>query len=329
VRRGVRRGGILPLLLLAPGCGGLPLLVGGGPCTLEEPVSALPLELPESSGLAAAERRVPGTGVPGTGAQGAGGTGPGGIGPGAWGPILWSHNDSGWDPVLFRLGPGGELEGTVRVVGARNVDWEAMAAGPCPEGRCLYIADTGDNLLRRTDPAIYRVTEPGPRDTVTAPATRFPVRLPDGPRDIEAMALLADGHALLITKGWGTPIEVLRTPEPVTGPAWREPLVLERVQTLDGERRLPRMVTGAAATPDGGLIAVRTYESLRFFRPGEGGRLDQVPGSWVNLRPLREPQGEAVAFLSGNRIALTSEAGPWGRLGQLSVLTCRIPGYDW
>ncbi|MEX2532325.1 MAG: hypothetical protein WD960_16275 [Gemmatimonadota bacterium] len=298
----MRRGGILPLLLLAQGCG-LPLLMGGGPCTLDGPVAALPGELRESSGLVAAGR----FGAPG----------------------LWSHNDSGWEPVLFRLGAEGGLEGTVEVTGARNVDWEAMAAGPCPEGRCLYIADTGDNLLRRSDLAIYRVPEPAGGVRATAPAVRFPLRLPDGPRDIEAMTLLSDGRALLVSKGWRTPVEVFRTPQSLTAEGWDEPLTLEKVQTFEGEGRLPRMVTGAGSTAAGDLLALRTYEWLRFFRVAEDGRVDAVPGGWANLRPLREPQGEAVAFLPGNRIALTSEAGPGGEVGQLSLLSCRIPGHAW
>jgi hypothetical protein len=249
--------------------------------------------------------------------------------------VFWTHNDSGWDARLFAVDTSGRLVATLQVTGARNRDWEDLAAGRCaPESdrRCLYIADTGDNLQRREDPAIYRVPEPEPVDGATEPADRIPLRLPHGPRDMEALALLADGTALLITKGRGHPVEVYRTEEPIIG--WQptsgdgaqerpEPLGLERIQTLTARPPLlPRMVTGAAATAAGDLVAVRTYETLRFYRPRASGRLEPVPGGWVNLRPLRERQGEAVAFLDGSRLVLTSEAGPGGERGQISVLRC-------
>ena len=98
--------------------------------------------------------------------------------------------------------------------GAENVDWEEIAALPCPDGSpCLLIADTGDNLERRDDPALYRIREPaldpartrpapGPRDEgvpvlEAGPAERFPLRLPDGPRDVEAVLLLPGGRVVL------------------------------------------------------------------------------------------------------------------------------------
>lgn len=257
----------------------------------------------------------------------------------AWGrdDAFWTHNDSGWDPELFAVDLEGRLLARVSVTGARNVDWEELSAGPCGDGtgRCLYIADTGDNLRRRSDLAFYRVPEPAPGDTATALAERIPLELPHGPRDLEAVALLPDGRALLISKGWDHPVEVYRTTRPLWGPAAGAPteanapppVTLERIQTLTARPPfLPRMVTGAATSPDGALVAVRTYETLRFYRPQPDGRLDPLPGGWVNLRPLREPQGEAVAFLSGGRLVLTSEAGPVGTRGQIAVLRC---GLDW
>lgn len=184
------------------------LVVGGcaqgegarGACERPERLGWMPDELLESSGLAAS-RRYPG--------------------------VLWSHNDSGHDPVVFAIDTTGQLLGRVRVSGARNVDWEDMELAPCAatgddggggqrSGKdCLYIADTGDNRLRRDDAAIYRVPEPAPGDTVTAPAERFPVRFPDGPRDVEALYILPGGTVHLVSKGRGHPIAIYRYPPPL------------------------------------------------------------------------------------------------------------------
>ncbi len=281
-------------------------------CIEASPAHPLPPELAESSGIVQgdpSDHRSP--------------------------PFFWSHNDSGHPPELFAIDAQGELLGITRVAGARNVDWEELSAGPCPAGRagdsgdpsrpghtdrCLYIADVGDNLEQRTDPAIYRIPEPRPGDTVSAPAERFALELPDGPRDIEAVYLLPGERLFLITKGRNHPVEIYRVP-PLTSPD--RPLRVTRIQTLTpGPPSLPRLVTGASASEDGRWVAIRTYETLEFFTPSEEGTLAPTPQGRLNLRPLREPQGEAVAILDGGHVVLTSEAGPGLELGMMQFLHC-------
>src|SRR2546427_1152391 len=57
--------------------------------------------------------------------------------------ILWTHNDSGDGPYLYATDLHGTDRGVVKVTGARNVDWEDIARGPCPgQARvadCIYI----------------------------------------------------------------------------------------------------------------------------------------------------------------------------------------------
>jgi hypothetical protein len=78
--------------------------------------------------------------------------------------IVWTHNDSGDGPYLYATDLHGNDRGAIRVSGAAAVDWEDMALAPCPSGRgeCVYLADTGDNLERRTSVTIYAVAEPDP-----------------------------------------------------------------------------------------------------------------------------------------------------------------------
>ncbi len=267
----------------------------GAVCTLAAPGAPLPEAVRESSGIA-----------PVSGSD----------------HLFWTHNDSGGAPELFVVDLEGREGGRVRVPGASNRDWEDLATGTCPEGgRCLYIADTGDNRETRRDPAIYRIPEPLPEDSVSAPARRFALRFPHGARDVEALYLLPQETLFLVTKGRNHPVEVYRVP-PLEG---EEPLVPELIQVLtDGPVLLPRMVTGAGATPDGALVVIRTYEAMVFHRPGADGRLSPIPGGFVNLRPLREMQGEAVAWAGGNRWVLTSEGGPGISRGAIHLLECPL-----
>ena len=78
--------------------------------------------------------------------------------------LLWTHNDSGDDAYVYATDLAGTDRGTVRIRGAKNVDWEDITLAACPtqQATCLYIADTGDNNNRRKSVVVYAVPEPAP-----------------------------------------------------------------------------------------------------------------------------------------------------------------------
>jgi hypothetical protein len=247
--------------------------------------------------------------------------------------VIWTHNDGGHDAALFAVGPDGRLVGRVSLTGVINRDWEDMETAPCAGGTCLYLADTGDNAHRRRSVAIYRLPEPDPAASAAEGAEVLLGRFPAGPRDVEAIFVLPGEGIHLVTKGSRDPVEVYRFPtgspfsavDQVGGTAAGAVPVLELVQVLDGSRRsLPRQVTGASASPSGDHVVLRTYETLEFFHARDG-ILVPTAGGPVNLRPLRESQGEGVGWGFEKRIALTSEAGPFGGVGSIALLECRVP----
>ena len=240
------------------------------------------------------------------------------------GDALWTHNDSG-EPVLHLVGMDGAARGPVRVAGAAVTDWEDVAAGPCPGGgRCLYVADIGDNQASRARITIYRVPEPADGDAQTRPAEALTAEYPDGPHDAEAMFVLPDGAVYVVTKGETGPIAVYRLPRTARPGT---PTRLERVAELraGGVPRRER-ITGASASRDGHWFVLRTLDALRFYRAGElaTGRLGQ-PLTY-DLRPLQEAQGEGVDVSAGGVIYLSSEGGKKEDPATLSRLTCTLPG---
>src|SRR5690606_31958045 len=74
--------------------------------------------------------------------------------------LFWTHNDSRSEPILYAITPDGELRAAITIKKAEARDWEALSSGPCPEGWCLYIGDTGDNRRRRDVVTVYRIAEP-------------------------------------------------------------------------------------------------------------------------------------------------------------------------
>lgn len=231
--------------------------------------------------------------------------------------LFWTHNDSGDDPVLYAIGEGGRLAGSVRVDGAEARDWEDIESADCPgTGEpCLYVADTGDNDAQRDRITIYVAPEPGPGATsVTASAIHL--RYPEGPRDAEGLFII-DGRIHLVTKGREGPIRLYRVPD---GAAAGSTATLEPVAEV-----APRpgtsadYVTAATATPDGSWVAIRTYRELLVLEAAPLVAGSPGPARRYDLAPLSEVQGEAVAMDDDGGVWLTSEGGggappAWSRL---------------
>lgn len=240
--------------------------------------------------------------------------------------ILWTHNDSGDGPFVYATDTAGADYGALRVAGAAAIDWEDMALGPCPSGRdsCLYFADTGDNGERRASVTVYAVPEPappaGPADSLrsTAPAAVLELVYPGGPADVEAIYVTRDGALYLVTKGRARGIRLLRA----SRGAWASgaAVAAELVQTLpiEPDPFSGRWVTGAAVSPDGTRVVVRTYSELYVFTPAPDGTLSAPTVCWLGRL---EAQGEAVAFLDATTLVLTSEA-PRDKPGTIHLARC-------
>jgi len=229
--------------------------------------------------------------------------------------VYWTLNDSGDGPVLYATDSAGRDLGRVTVSDATNVDWEDLSAGPCPRSpaRCLYVGDIGDNSARRRAITVYAVPEPAPplhaRDTLRTATAEAVLEYvyPDRPHDAEALAVLPGGRFFLVTKDLFGSARLYEGSVRSAG----------RLDTLRFLGTLPiptralsgRLVTGAAATPDGRLLVVRTYVSLHFFDLAEGGAPVPIGPADGILIPVVETQGEAVAFAEPGLLVLTSEAG--------------------
>jgi hypothetical protein len=235
--------------------------------------------------------------------------------------VFWTHGDSGQPPELYAVGPTGQLLGRVRLTGATNRDWEDMAIGPCPGGSCVYVGDIGNNRAAGVDLVLYRAPLPSPGDGETRPAEAFHARYPDGGRDTEALFVTPEGEVYLINKGRDHPVELWRWPTPLRP----GPVVLERVREIAPRiEQLGDLVTGAGASRDGRWVAVRTYGRLALYRAadllGNGG-----PAFTMDVAPLGEAWGEAVAVESDGTVLLVSEGRSRTTGSHAAWLQCALP----
>jgi hypothetical protein len=235
---------------------------------------------------------------------------------------LWAHNDSG-EPELIALDAQGAVVGRVRIGGAKVEDWEALAAGTCPAGNCLYIGDIGDNDARRRSITIYRIAEPAePGGTVDADVLR--AVYPNGPRNAEALLVTPRGDVLIVTKGDTAPVAVYRMPA-AAKPG--DTVTLEQVGAARDARKAAAgdRITDGAVSPSGQWTALRTTSSVLLLRTA-----DLLSGTWrdagrTSVKSLREPQGEGVAFADDQTIYLVGEGGSKKRPGTFGRLSC---GFD-
>ncbi len=264
-----------------------------GACTPSGALVPLP-GLTEASGLAAS-RNVPGR--------------------------LWSHNDSG-QPVVFALDSRGGVSGQVRVTGATVEDWEGLAVGPCGNRSCLYIGDIGDNNANRKRVTIYRLPEPEQPNGTAAVSEVFHATYPDGAHDAEAL-VVADGRLYIVTKGETGPVAIYRFPAKLEAGGTMK---LERVAELAPRADAQSRVTDASASPDGRWLVLRSRSTLFFYRAAELFAGKTRVAATVDVRPLKEAQGEGVAYGADAMVFLAGEGGGKGLPGTFARFSCALPG---
>ena len=254
--------------------------------------------------------------------------------------VFFTINDSGNDPLLFAFDSAGADRGVWRVAGVRNVDWEAVSAGPCAAPAadaarrpCIYIGEVGDNEGERPTRALYKVPEPiaqraGFLGTITPRALVF--RYADGPRDVEAMYVAPNGDTFLVTKRQLRDQSRRRRPALVytlPASAWQSDTVVvatlvDSLPIIPGSAPM-RQITDAALSPDGRHLAVRTYAQLYIFATDAmTGRVNNaIRPSVCNIIAFDRWPGEGVAWVGrSGRLLLTSE----GRESPLISIECPL-----
>ena len=234
---------------------------------------------------------------------------------------LWTHND-GADGILYALDANGRVTQRVRVEGVQLDDWEDLASGTCDGGRCLYIADIGDNDGNRAAIAIHIVREPAPHDSTVRPHTTLNAAYPDGAQDAEGVLTMPNGNIFIVTKGRHRAVGLYRVPD---GQQAAPVSTLQPVRTLAPRPADPLdRFSAATATPDGRWIALRTYRSLLLFPTRALVANEPVEPRRVDLVPLRQPQSEAIALANDGTLWLTTERDR-GRSAMWARLQCSLP----
>jgi hypothetical protein len=211
------------------------------------------------------------------------------------GSVVYTMNDSGAGPVLYAVDPRtGDTTGTTTYSSSDVEDVEALAPAP---GGAVWVGDIGDNLTRRDEVWLYRVT-PGQPD-----APRFALTYPGPARDAETLlAQPVTGRLFVVSKSvfGGVVFAAPRSLEP------------GRSHRLRRFAQVPGLVTDGAFFPDGRHVLLRGYGTAAVYT---------FPGFALRGRFTLPPQrqGEGVSIGADGRILLSSEGSG------APVLTLELP----
>jgi hypothetical protein len=250
-----------------------------------------------------------------------------GLAAGAAGGLLFVHEDAGRPAAVYALDDRGALAFVVDVVGAENLDWEDLATGTDEAGRpALYVADIGDaaavlkpagqpprrafSLVRLAEPQApaepAETRSPSSVPTVAAEdVATFPLEYSDArPRNAEALAVQPRTNRVFVIDKVGTGGRVTRL--------WVAPelLVAGVTNALTALADLPMVeVSGAAFSPDGGLLAVRTPTTAYLWRVEGDDVAAAVRAAPVEVALPTQRQGESIAFTGDGRSLLVGSEG--------------------
>ncbi|MEU7710415.1 hypothetical protein AB0B03_00540 [Micromonospora chalcea] len=227
-------------------------------------------------------------------------------------------NDGTDDPSrkrVFYLDAKCKVDREVRYSGDGPFDTEDLALSP--DRKTLWIADTGDNVEKKTrrervavwtmplsgakQPVLHRLSYPGKE-----------------PHDAEALLVGDDNMPLVITKELSGKSEIFTPTVKLKAGGDPEPSPMKKV----GEVTLPKtdtenklgspgraLVTGAARSPDGSKVVLRTYADAFEFDVSGGDIVKALTTGKPRITPLADPFGEAISYTPDGKLFVTVSDG--------------------
>jgi hypothetical protein len=245
--------------------------------------------------------------------------------PGIW----WAHNDSNNAGTLYAIDDTGRARRAFPLRGLRPRDAEDVAVGPCgPRDRrsCIWLADTGDNLLRRRESWIARVPEPAALDGRILDVEADSFRYPDGARNTES---------LLVEPRTATPYVITKSVDGL-GEVYR----LDDLGSPGGGRAVPivmlpapgafaRLATAADVHPNGDRVLLRTYTAAwELVRTGARSLEDVFRAQPVAVTGAPQLQSEGIAYTADGRGYVLASEGAGSDLYRVDCADGAPPAAD-
>jgi hypothetical protein len=207
---------------------------------------------------------------------------------------LWTLNDSGGEPIIYRIDLEGNLLENILIPNSNNIDWETIASDN--QGN-LYIGDIGNNTHRRNNLVIYKY-KLGSSETeellISYPSEENAGNSPKYSPDAEAMIWKNDS-LYIFTKHWKSKMVKLYSLPDQAGK--HETKLLDSIF-------ISSPVTGASITSEGNQFALLTYGKVYTFST-ENGINFSLPIRCIRF--ARSGQSEGIASIVKNTWYISNE----------------------
>ena len=181
---------------------------------------------------------------------------------------FWSHNDSGGKPELYEIDSTGKLTRTLKIIGAKNNDWEEITLDKQDN---LYIGDFGNNANIRRNLAIYKISHFSQIKSDSVGAEKITFRYEDQfdyppvPAfkhfDAEAMLVIRDSIFIFTKDFYTRPYSGKSRVYVIPNKPGDYTARLVKVLETDKTSRFNGAITGATMSDDG-KIALLAYERM-------------------------------------------------------------------
>lgn len=226
---------------------------------------------------------------------------------------FWTINDSGGEPIIYGFDDQGNLIDTVRITGAINKDWEALAFDKA--GQRLFIGDFGNNGQARKDLTVYWME--WRNDSIAGSVNAFTFHYPDQTQFPAADNF--DAEALLY---WEDSLYLFSKNRTLGAQGYSK---LYRLAIDTGHQAAVLVdsiltqfpITGATINPAGDAIALLSYGSIML--------LDVIPGKPFTSGHLTRigipfSQTEAIDFVGNDTLYYTDEQGSLYRILRATIV---------
>lgn len=245
-----------------------------------------------------------------------------GVAPSTTPGVVFTHNDSGDGPYFFAVSTAtGRTLARYDVTDAVAFDWEDMARGPgSGGGTSLWFGDIGDNFLLRSELVVYEVAEPAVDVTregleLAVPLVKaWHVAYPDGPHDAESLLAVSGDRLAIVTKE-KTGISFVY--EAALDPA-AELITMRHTATIPLVAFSNKVnvnvtgglqATGAAMSPNGDRVVVRTYIDAFEWPVVDGDLATAFASTPERTRLVTTSQGEGITYAADGASLLTTTEG--------------------
>ena len=213
--------------------------------------------------------------------------------------VYYTHNDAGNEAVLFKVNAKGQVQASLPVAGAENIDWEDLTRDS--EGN-IYIADTGDNDNERKKLTIYKLAKGDPENVSLITFTYSDRQVGKNAKvrpayDCEAIFWYRS-KLYLVTKDREKALEA-RIYELADTPGEHEAIPVAHYP-------VKAAITAADISPDGKTLMLLSVGKVHLFQVAG----NNFFGSDMVTRSLgKVGQTEGAVFTGNHSLAISSENG--------------------